>query len=93
MLLQNLEKCMNRLVFTKIVLVFFLCLNFLGIMFFSTRIDYSPFVSTQLFISVVLGQLWELLVVQIIFFFMVFIPRLKALNKSLLWCLSAIVPV
>ena len=92
MLLQNLEKCMNRLVFTKIVLVFFLCLNFLGIIF-STRIDYSPFVSTQLFISVVLGQLWELLVVQIIFFFMVFIPRLKALNKSLLWCLSAIVPV
>ena len=83
---------MNRRVFTKIVLIFFLCLNFLGIIM-SSKIDYTPYVSTQLYFSVLLEQLRDFLVIQIVFFFIVFIPRLRSLNKSLLWCLSAIVPV
>ena len=92
MLLQNLEKCMNRLVFTKIVLVFLLCLNFLGIIL-SSKIDYTPYVSTQFYFSVLLGQLRDLLVIQIVFFFIIFIPRLRALNKSLLWSVFALVPM
>lgn len=83
---------MNRRVFTKIVLCFFLFLNFLGIIM-STRIDYTPYVSTQFYFSVLLGQLRDFLVIQIVFFFIVFIPRLRTLNKSLLWSVFALVPI
>lgn len=83
---------MNRRVFTKIVLIFFLCLNFLGIVM-STRIDYTPFVTTQFYYSIVLEQLRNVLLIQIIFFLIVFIPRLRALNKSLLWSVFALVPI
>lgn len=83
---------MNRAVFSKIVMIFLLCLNFLGIIM-SSKIDYTPYVSTQLYFSVLLEQFRDFLVIQIVFFFIVFIPRLRALNKSLLWSVFALVPI
>ena len=77
---------MNRRVFTKIVLIYFLCCDFLAIVM-STRINYPPFVTMPLYKFFLLGIL-----IQIIFCLIVFIPRLRALNKSLLWSVFALIP-
>lgn len=84
-------RSLNRKVFTKIVLIFCIFFDLLCIVL-NSRIDYSSFVSDQLNMSVVLEQVGSYLVIESIFFLIVFIPRLRALNKSLLWSVVALIP-
>ena len=80
---KNHEKGLNREIFTKIVISFYLILNFINIYFYS-QIDSISFVSVQTLSSVA---------IQSCFFFILFIPRLNFLKKSFLWSLFAFIPL